>query len=213
MFMGWTSYHRPPGETDLQFISRKLRDDCEIVQSSTVRGVFYAAVREKATDEVWALIVLTERSPKEYYNFACKYISESMGPTVAEAPAKVLDALTETTSEYALEWRALCRERLSAKAEARRRLKTVHIGDTIVLSRPLLFGNQLEAKRFQCWDTGRGGHKWTAITEDGQRFACRLGANWASELQWEVEPAQQAQVTSPPTGSSEQPAGDREERQ
>lgn len=212
--MGWTSYHRPVGETDRDHFSRELlRDsDHEIVECATVRRVFYAAVRTKSTGEVWALIVLIRRSPGGDFNFAYKDMSETMGPAEASAPAKVLDALSPTTNEYALEWRAKCRERLTRRAEVRRRVKDVVVGTMIRVNHPLRFHNELEASRFQCLDRTARSFRWLAITQDGTKFTCRLGSDWADQLLWEIEPAQQTQATSPTTSSSEQPAGDREER-
>lgn len=94
--MGWISYHRAPGESDRAHFQRKLLagTDHEIVECTSVDGTFYAAVRTEETGKVWALIVLMERSPGSYHNFAFKALDETVGPVRANAPAKVLDAHT-----------------------------------------------------------------------------------------------------------------------
>ncbi|MGZ3144780.1 DUF6927 domain-containing protein [Lentzea chajnantorensis] len=112
------------------------------------------------------------------------------GRAVASAPAKVLDALSPTTNEYALEWRAKCRNRLTRRSEVRQRLKDVVVGTTIKLNGPLRLHNGLEASRFQCLSSTGRSFGWMAITDDGTQFPCRLGADWAHELRWEIEPAQ-----------------------
>jgi hypothetical protein len=186
--MGWTSYHRAPGETDREHFARELAADYEIVECATVDSVFYAAVRVKSTGEVWALIVLIKRSPAAEFNFACKGMSETEGPFYAKAPAKVLDALTPTTDENALEWRKKCRDRIARRAEVRKRRKDVKAGTTIHVVPALLFGNNQEASRFQCLERSGRSWRWLAITEDDNRFPCSLGTDWADRLEWEIEP-------------------------
>jgi hypothetical protein len=199
----------PPStrRTDRDHFSRELfRDsDYEIVECTTVRRVFYAAVRTKSTSEVWALIVLVHRNPGSEFNFTYKDMSETMGPVEASAQAKVLDALSPTTNEYALEWRQKCRDRLTSRAAIRSRLKAVQVGSIIRVPRPLRFTDGREASRFECLDRGRSGLRWLALTADGDQFTCNLGRDWATELQWEIEPAQTAQgLTLPAPPPAEQ---------
>jgi hypothetical protein len=137
--MGWTTTHRAKGYTNDEWFTKELlTPDHEIVASSTVRNVYYAAIRTVSTGDVWALVVLTQRAPRSYHNFGWKDQDENMGPNAAEAPAKVLDALTETTSEYALEWRAECRKNLEHKA-AQPKVKK---GDKIVFRNTIRFANE-----------------------------------------------------------------------
>lgn len=119
--MGWTSYHiddTTPGgrkaELDAIYnwsnegrVSRVLR--------SVMRGsTYYAAIEHTHENkrEVWAAVTLTQINNKEYFNFAYKDISEDMGPVECKAPACILDLLTPTENQYALEWRKRCRENL-----------------------------------------------------------------------------------------------------
>lgn len=197
--MGWITYYRPKGESDRAHFERELltNADCEIVECATVRNVFYAAVRTKTTDEVWALVVLMQRMRGEH-NFGYKDLAESMGPVESDAPAKVLDALTSTDNEYALQWRQRCRDNLGKRAEARKRQKAITVGVVIQTAIPLRFANGLEASRFECIERSGRTIRWNAITDDGTRFTCRLGANWAEDLPWQIVPAAAA---SSPTSS------------
>lgn len=189
--MGWTTYHRPKGESDRTHFERELLagTDYEIVECATVRSVFYAAVRTKATGDVWALVVLLRRM-RGYHNFGYKDLEETVGPVEANAPAKVLDALTPTDNEYAAEWRQRCRDNLVKRADARKRQEAVTVGVVIQTTVPLHFANGLDASRFECvYRSGRS-MRWHAITDDGTRFSCRLGANWAQRYTWKIAPAE-----------------------
>lgn len=196
--MGWTTYNRPKGESDQAHFERELLTNpiYEIVECSSVDRVFYAAVRDKTTAEVWALVVLMRWMGGDH-NFGYKDMSETMGPVVANAPAKVLDALSPTDNEYALEWRRRCRASLARRADARTRAKAVTVGVVIQLSYPLHFKNGKSASRFECVERTRYATRWDAITDHGERFRGRLGAKWAERYQWEIIPADAAASSAP----------------
>jgi len=185
--MGWLSYHRPKGETDRAHFERELLSspDCEIVQCASKNRVFYAAVRTVSTGEVWALVVLM-RWARGRFNFAYKDMHESTGPNGADAPATVLDALTPTDNAYALEWRERCRTNLARRSAIRDKLRGVIADVVIRTTDPLRFENGLQASQFRCVHrTGRA-IAWQAITDDGTRFLCNLGSQWAERHSWEI---------------------------
>lgn len=194
--MGWLFYHRPKGESDRQHFQQKLSTDDEIIECATKNFVFYAAVRTESTAEVWALVILIRRTRGEL-NFGYKDMTETMGPAVADAPASVLDALTPTDNEYALEWRQRCRDNLAARTPAQKRLRAVTQGVVIQLATSLQFRNGLSASRFECIERSGRTMLWHAITDDGARFACRLVANWAERYRWEIVPAQSPATSGP----------------
>lgn len=147
--MGWTFTHRPKGMTTEAFFVKEfptmLQERGQILASAMKDGVFYAAVHNKDTDEVWALVCLTQRS-KQYHNFGYKDMSDSMGPCYYDAPAKVLDLLTPTDSEYANQWRAECRLTLARAAM----LPKVTRGTTLRFTRAMKFtsGEELDTFTF-----------------------------------------------------------------
>lgn len=114
--MGWTSLYRPKGTSNAEFFASEFGSQRRIEENATIRGAFYAAVRNLETDEVWGLVALIRWAPRSSYNFTYKTMSEDMGPCYYDAPAKVLDRLTPTESTYALEWREKCRAELARKA-------------------------------------------------------------------------------------------------
>lgn len=188
--MGWVSYYRAKGETDRTHFERELLSgpDYEIAQCASINRVFYAAVRTISTGEVWALVVLM-RWTRGRFNFAYKDLDETMGPAEADAPAAVLDALTPTDHEYALEWRQRCRANLAHRAAARQRQREVTAGVVIQTAAALLFENGLQARLFECVHRSGRRIRWQAITDDGTRFPCRLGSRWAERYSWEIIPA------------------------
>jgi hypothetical protein len=184
--MGWLFYHRPPGQSDRDHFAPKLGDKREIVACATVHNVFYAAVRDLEDDyrkpgEVWAFIALLRRQRGEF-NFGYKDMSETMGPVECNAPARVLDALTPTDNEYALEWREECRKNL-AKAEER---KKVRRGSIIELPRELGFGEAGEASLFEYQPENRRQIWWALDADHARRFRCRLGGDWATRFNWKL---------------------------
>ncbi len=154
--MGSTSLRRPAGLSDREFFEREfpttLGERGRIVACATQRvvgggewhRVFYAAVRNTddaphAPGQTWALVVLMhwQRGRNVHFNFTYKDLSDESGPGEDEAPAAVLDALSPTDHEYALDWRKRCRANL-AWAAAQPRAKR---GDVVVFLHPLRFGN------------------------------------------------------------------------
>lgn len=113
--MGWTLIeHRPAGESHEEFFARELLGEGQEILASAhlggIGGTFYAAVREKRSGEVWALIVLT--TGRAGSRFGWKEIDESQGAAAYECPAHILDLLSPAADERALEWRRGCRARL-----------------------------------------------------------------------------------------------------
>lgn len=183
--MGWLFYHRPPGQSDRDHFAPKLGDNREIVASATVHNVFYAAVRDLKTGEVWAFIALIRRQRGDF-NFGYKDMDETAGPVECNAPARVLDALTPTDNEYALEWRQKCREHLAKREESAKRRKELQPGSVIEVSHELNFGDAGTATLFEYRPEGRKVVWWALDDDRSRRFRCRLGSDWATRFDWKV---------------------------
>lgn len=120
--MGWTTYHAQyykNGKVDRKREMDELLTGSNqvILKSSMVGSTYYAAVKtiRENNVSVWACIVETcgqDRSDP-YFNFGYKAISETSGPYKCDCPKSILDLLTETDNEYALRWRAACREKFA----------------------------------------------------------------------------------------------------
>jgi hypothetical protein len=182
--MGWTSYHRDKGETHAEHFAKELNPNSEILESASKGGTFYAAVRNKETGEVWALVILFRWAPRSYFNFTTKWMDETVGPCESECPEKILQLLTPTDSQWANEWRERCRKNLERAVETRKQRKQVTVGSIIRTTTTLNFKNHGAAQEFKLLDAKRG--HWVANPGTDDAFICRLGRDWASRFGWEL---------------------------
>ena len=182
--MGWSTYHRPAGQTDREHFQGEIRDGLTILDSTTIKNVFYAACKDEQTGEVFALVYLIQRTPRDYYNFGVKAMDETVGPCYYDCPAHILDMLTPTKSEWANEWREKCRKTIAAKAEARANTVKVTDGAVIKLAHPLTFRGGHEAQEFQLRVNGRT-RRWIGNPGTARQFLCRLPQDWATRYTWE----------------------------
>ncbi len=88
------------------------------VLASAISGTtVYLAVRytnpEKALNVVYGVVILTAFEDGE---FLTKAMTEEMMPYCYDCPKRVLDLLSPTDNENALEWRRLCEEKRKAKS-------------------------------------------------------------------------------------------------
>lgn len=72
-----------------------------------------------------------------------------MGPHEADCPARILDLLTSTDKEYALDWRQRCRANLE------RRARKLADGDRIRLPEPMTFTDGHVGQEFIVTKRGR----------------------------------------------------------
>lgn len=84
--------------------------DIEIAAIAVSGGAGYVAIRDRATGEVSAIVVLYDRD-RARGEIGFKVIGEDQGPYYYGAPARVLKALSPTTDPRAIEWREACKAR------------------------------------------------------------------------------------------------------
>ena len=164
--MGSTSTYRAAGQTDDEYFyysngEAPFRARHELLASASKRipnaggydwnGVYYAALRDRKTGQVWCLVILMHRNnfAGDNYNFSYKEMDESMGPAESTCPDKILDLLSPTDDVYANAWRDRCRahnlrERVAPKAGAHIRLVT-----------PLSFSDGVERALFRVGSRNR----------------------------------------------------------
>ncbi len=114
----------------------------KVIACSATWTTAYMAYEIKSPEkgrEVIALVCLLRHVPRasDGYTFGYKDMSEDMGPCEARCPKTILDLLTPTTSEYALNWRKRCQERINKRKTAPK----VHKGDLIKFAHPITFRN------------------------------------------------------------------------
>ena len=160
--MGWTSYHAThykngkvdrKAECDAYFTEGLNRGYYDILKSSMVGSVYYAAVRplqryskddvgneiivDIPTNEqrVIGVVFLTSTDSKDYFNFSYKDMGETVGPCYYDCPKGILNLLTPTDSEWANNWRTKCREQL-AKKNNPNALNKLPVGTLIKVTMP-----------------------------------------------------------------------------
>jgi len=119
--MGWlfmrsiAPRHTPREYLDAQFTHTSATMTRTVLRSAVVKmRTYYAALEILRPDqprEVVGIVGLIKYSKRERegYVFGYKDMSEDMGPCESECPVAILDLLTPTTNEYALDWRKRCR--------------------------------------------------------------------------------------------------------
>jgi len=85
----------------------------ECLNGELGRFVHYSAVKKVSTGIVFGLVTLVEfkndENPDEIEVY-WKEMDETMGPRATNPSKAVLDALSPTTNDYALQWRKSCRK-------------------------------------------------------------------------------------------------------
>ena len=158
--MGWLIYNDAPASIRDE-IARLCTWESEAgrgypVHISQKGNVWYAAVRNEITGGTRNGPGDFERDAAGGYTFAAVFLTtrqgggwgykdmdETMGPNEAQAPLKLLDLLSPTTSEWALKWRQKCRDNAALTS---RPLKP---GDVIRLEQPLRFTDGSERQTFR----------------------------------------------------------------
>lgn len=149
--MGWTSY----AATNYKYVNgRKVIDrkaemdelfkeesnekyHWKTLKSTMVGSTYYAAIERTELENpenriVYAAICLTSTDMKSYCDFSYKDMTEFSGPFKYDCPKAILDLLTPTDNECALNWRQKCRENLDNK----KKLSKLPIGTVIKFIAP-----------------------------------------------------------------------------
>ena len=125
--MGWygsfPKYFKPNGDVDrLAEVNAKFTGETDdhvvdVVASRMVGSTYYGAVRIRYKNyqptKVVGMVVLT--SKKKDGEFFTKTMDEEMGPLYYQCPKAVLECLTDTLNENAIEWRKKCWQNIRRK--------------------------------------------------------------------------------------------------
>lgn len=81
----------------------------QVIKSSMIGNTYYAAVKDNKDNKIFATIILTQIWGKnKHKTFAYKQMSEECGPCENTCPVSILNLLTPTNDEAALNWRRKC---------------------------------------------------------------------------------------------------------
>ena len=122
--MGWTfrnaRHYKTNGDVDRKAEVDSMytyeNDTCKVsvLKSRMVGSVYYGAIKVEENGEttVHGSVVLTS-SDKPDFDFGYKAMSETCGPYYFDCPKSILELLSPTDNQNALEWRQACRENLA----------------------------------------------------------------------------------------------------
>lgn len=173
--MGWTGTSKAKGVSYDQFFDVEYGNESHHVwvgKGFAKNGVYYRAMKNTETGEIFAIIALVQnsRGQRDGTNFFYKMMDETEGPYNYDCPARILDLLTPTTSEWANEWRKKCREHIE-------RDKRLAIGSKIRFKNPVTFTSGRTASVFEiirdAW-AKRKTFALMAIPDEGEPFPCRV---------------------------------------
>ena len=146
--MGWTEYHAThykngkvdrKAEMDATYNWEDDNRKIEVLKSAMVGSTYYAAVKSlnktNGYECVTAAVCLTSTNANDYFNFAYKDMDETCGPYKCDCPKGILELLTPTDNQYALEWRKACYDNLEKKKNPNR-LGKLSVGTTIKVIMP-----------------------------------------------------------------------------
>jgi hypothetical protein len=151
--MGTTTIWNTGHLSAKEFVEKHVFSDdgetCKLVDISVRGNVAYCAVRSPRTGEIFAAVV---RLVKDNGDWNHRDMEERSGPYYWDCPARILDKLSPTDHEYALEWRKRCRDRL-AQSKTRKDMKP---GTVIRLEDPVTFSDGVTESEFTCdiWQMG-----------------------------------------------------------
>ena len=159
--MGWLyttsleGHSGPRQYLDAQFTYERPDTKTKVLRSALVgMRVYYAAVERigivNGERQVWALICLVRYNPRdrEGYIFGYKDMDESMGPNECDCPEPILDLLTPTDRDFALQWRARCRQNAVLR-RAKSAKPSPRVGQTIVFDHPVAFADGRSFERLE----------------------------------------------------------------
>jgi len=188
--MGWT-FTNKGSQTTKEFFERAFNYDKpdegrsgNIIRFSSTWTTAYIAYEVKipataespAKRDVIAIVCLLRHVPnaKDGYTFGYKDMTENMGPYESKCPKTILNLLTPTTSEYAINWRKRCWDRINRKANAPK----VKAGDLVKFTEIISFQHGIKTD-FLTWVKGstfRYGYSLCRIPNWKEREYINLGA-------------------------------------
>lgn len=113
--MGWDFHHEDAPYDRRSIVRSEISDRYEVLKDTVVGTTYYGALKDKATGEVHALVVLTAIHKEDSYNFGMKWMDETVGPYACDCPESILKLLSPTDNEWANRWRADCRAKRQAR--------------------------------------------------------------------------------------------------
>ena len=139
--MGWTFQHKEKEVSIKEFFEKEYNSETVKILDVKVVAMKTAYLAVQHTDhngfvKVFAAVCLLDYQHKNWFNFGYKDMDETMWPNEAKCPSQILNMLSETENENALNWRKQCRANIVKASN----LNTLKVGDTIKFELSFSFG-------------------------------------------------------------------------
>lgn len=152
--MGWTyyqaAYYKNNNKIDRLAECRaefgKHPSWATIVKDRIVNNVYYAAMKSTDSNEIWALVVLTDTDGNE---FGYKDMDETVGPAYYDCPIGILKLLSPTDNTYAKKWRKNCYAAIEQKRKEQKLARVLDKAKTIRVALP----DNFHGKFYQAGET------------------------------------------------------------
>lgn len=164
--MGWSSLNKPKWITTKEWVkSNFTSENYEVVDIAAKLTEVYAAIKNKKTQEVFAVILLVQHT-RGYYNFSYKSMDEFAGPGATNCPKKILDLLSPLTKEndpngWAENWRMKCWEKIYTSANAKGK-------DYLITDKEISFNDNMAFICFRKVKERRGLYKGVWLNEENE---------------------------------------------
>ena len=123
---------------EIEFAGQHTRVlDCAVVDLRTAYIALESTAGGPGEPTVSAVVCHLDYAPDDRFNFGYKDVGEEMGPVEDECPERILDLLSSTSYEYAIQWRERCR----AKVERRKSQPKLTSNRYLVLDEPVEFAD------------------------------------------------------------------------
>lgn len=190
--MGWIYTEKDSSMSVKEFFEMEFSGQYNRVLDCAVVGLHTAYVAVESTaaatrePTVGAVVCNLDYAPNDRFNFGYKDVGEESGPIEDECPERILDRLSETTYEYALDWRERCRARIQRR-KAQPSLKT---GSYLRMDSAVEFADGRSREIFYIEDAKRR----RFISDDGRR--CKIPRSVLEETGYSVHYQQPAALSS-----------------
>lgn len=147
--MGWTGHvtdHAMSAKEKREYLDNLWNaEKCRTLKSAMVGSTYYAAVKELESGEVFGFVVITHmlKRGENWYEFQYKELEETMGISECNCSKGILNLLTPTDNEYAIQWRYKCAENLLLE-EKKRKVAKAPVGSRLCFNSPMKLNPGIE---------------------------------------------------------------------
>lgn len=173
--MSWEFDSKLPSDIKVWLTEQLSGPNSTVLAMHVEEKEAYAAVEDRRSDgtsRVVGVVALMKLSNKQADHFYYRIMPEDVGPIADSCPKQILDLLTPTDDEFALDWRRRCESRHQHPGT------NLRLGDIIRLEKAIVVRRNEPQDTFKVVELGTVGRQdlFEALsTETGEPlFTCRI---------------------------------------